>query len=252
MTAPSAAAARRPPMLALVTYTLRTSLSAKRWAGILVPSVAAVLFGLLARSLDGSSAARFAEVASTALFPLILPVTCLVVGDAVLGSEIRAGSFAFTWLSPVPTWQITIGRWCGGAIVAVVCTSASFALSAVAAGAAQSAAGAALAGAFGSMAYVAVFIAIGCVARRAAVWSLAFVFLVERLLGTALAGIAQLSPGWEARAAFLRFVDGPADLVRTGIPAGLGALVRLTAITIVALAVAAWRLAHLTLAGSSE
>ena len=45
-----------------------------------------------------------------------------------------------------------------------------------------------------------VFIAIGCITRRTAVWSLAFVFLVERLLGAALTGIAQLSPTWESRA----------------------------------------------------
>lgn len=252
MTAASTGAARRPPIVALVTYTLRTSLSAKRWIGILVPCVAGVLFGLVVRTLEGGAEAEFAEVASTALFPLILPIICLVVGDAVLGSEIRAGSFAFTWLSPVPTWQIALGRWCGGTIIAAACTAASFALSAVVAGAGTSAGSAALAAAFGSMAYVAIFIAIGCIARRAAAWALAFVFLVERLLGTALAGIAQLSPGWEARAAFVTFADGPADLVREGIPHGSAALVRLTAITVVALVVAASRLTHLKLAGSSD
>lgn len=252
MTVPSTGTARRPPIVALVTYTLRTSLSGKRWIGILVPSMAAILFGLIARTLAGSAASQFADVASTALFPLILPVTCLVVGDAVLGSEIRAGSFTFTWLSPVPTWQIALSRWCGGAIVASACTAASFALSAAVAGAGPSAGGAATAAAFGSMAYVAIFLAIGCVARRAAVWSLAFVFLVERLLGTALAGVAQLSPGWEARAAFVSFVDGPANLVREGIPAGSGAVVRLTMITAAALVIATTRLTHLKLSGSSD
>ena len=59
------------------------------------------------------------------------------------------------------------------------------------------------------MAYVAVFIAIGCLTRRTAVWSLAFVFLVERLLGAALTGIAQLSPTWESRAIFVGFLDDP-------------------------------------------
>lgn len=252
MSVSSTGARRRPPIVAVVTYTLRTSLSAKRWIGILVPSVAAVLFGLVARTMDGPPASRFAEVAATALFPLILPVTCLVVGDAVLGSEIRAGSFSFTWLSPVPTWQIAIGRWFGGTIVASACTATSFALSAAVAGADGSAAAAAVAATFGSMAYVAVFIAIGCFARRAAVWSLAFVFLVERLLGTALAGVAQLSPGWEARAAFISFVDGPAALVRDGIPVGSGALVRLSLITAVALVIAATQLARLKLSGSSD
>ena len=66
-----------------------------------------------------------------------------------------------------------------------------------------------VAAAVGSVAYVAVFIAIGCLTRRTAVWSLAFVFLVERLLGAALTGIAQLSPTWESRAIFVGLLDDP-------------------------------------------
>ena len=99
---------------------------------------------------------------------------------------------------------------------------------------------------------MAVFIAIGCVAQRAAVWSLAFVFLVERLLGAALSGIAQLSPGWEARAVFVDFADAPEDLVRSGIPHGTAAIVRLLIITAVALAIASRRLRTLKLSGSSD
>ena len=102
------------------------------------------------------------------------------------------------------------------------------------------------------MAYIAVFIAIGCIAKRAAVWSLAFVFLVERLLGGALSGIAQLSPSWVARAAFLGLTDGREDFMRDGIPQGTAALVRLVLITVVALALAANRLRHLRLTGSAD
>ncbi len=252
MTTPVTAARVRPPIVAIIDYTLRTCFNGKRWIGVLLPCAAAVLFGLLVRALDGTPAHEFAQVASTALFALVLPVTCLVVGDAVLGAEIRTGSFAFTWLSPVSTWQIAVGRWFGGTIVAASCLGASFALAAVVAGAAGSAGGAAVAAAFGAMAYVAVFIAIGCIARRAAVWSLAFVFLVERLLGAALSGIAQLSPSWEARAAFVDLVSGPSDLVRAGIPQGPAALVRLVLITTVALALASIRLKHLKLSGSTD
>lgn len=252
MTEPTTAPGARPPILAIVDYTLRTCLPGKRWVGILLPCAAAILFGLLVHALNGNESDEFARVASTALFGLVLPVTCLVVGDAVLGTEVRSGSFAFTWLSPIPTWQIAVGRWAGGTIVAAGCLSASFALSAAVAGAGESAKGAAVAAAFGAMAYVAVFIAIGCMARRAAVWSLAFVFLVERLLGAALTGIAQLSPSWEARAAFADFVHVPNELVRDGIPQGTGALVRLVLITAIALLLASSRLRHLRLTGSND
>ena len=81
-------------------------------------------------------------------------------------------------------------------------------------------------------------------------WSLAFVFLVERLLGAALTGIAQLSPTWESRAIFVGLLDdAPERLVREGIPAGGAAVVRLLVVTAVALAIAVWRLRHLRLGG---
>ena len=123
----------------------------------------------------------FVGVAADSLFILVLPITALVIGDAVLGAEVRSGTFAFTWMSPVPTWQITVGRWLGGTIAAAGTIAVAFALSAVVAGAPELAGAAAVAGAFGAAAYVAVFIAIGCITKRAAVWSIAFVIMVEQL-----------------------------------------------------------------------
>jgi len=261
MTAPTtpatpATGGRRPsplrPIAAIVGYTLRTALPGRRWIGVLLPCVAAVLFGLLARGLDGDPTTDFVEVANVALFALVLPVTCLVVGDAVLGAEVRSGSFAFTWMSPVPTWQIAVGRWLGGTVVAAGCLAAAFAASAAVAGIEGSMGPMALAAAVGAMAYVAVFVAIGCVARRAAAWSLAFVFLVERLLGAALAGIAQLSPAWLARNVHAGLADVSEDLVRESMPQGWGAVVRLLVVTAVALALAANRLRTMRLTGSAD
>ena len=121
------------------------------------------------------------------------------------------------------------------------------------AGDAADAGAAALAAFAGAVAYIAIFVAIGCVARRAAVWSLAFVFLVERLLGTALTGIAQWSPTWESRAAFIGLIDHPpTSIVRTGIPAGGGAILRLGVITLIALGIARWRLARMRLSGAAD
>jgi ABC-type transport system involved in multi-copper enzyme maturation permease subunit len=123
----------------------------------------------------------------------------------------------------------------------------------VIAGAPSSAGPAFIAAAVGSISYVALFIAIGCVTRRTAVWSLAVVFLIERLLGAALTGIAQLSPTWESRAIFVGLVDNPPNrLIREGIPQGGGAIVRLVIVTAVALVIANWRLAHMRLSGAAD
>jgi len=251
MTAATSPRRARPPLLALIVYTLRSCVPG-RWVGIAFSVAASVLFGLVAAARDGTAEDAFADVATAGLFGLVLPVACLVIGDAVLGAELRAGSFAFTWLSPVPPWQIAVARWAGGTIVAASISALAFALAAFAAGAPESAGAVAISAAFGAMAYIAVFIAIGCIATRAAVWSLAFVFIVERLLGSQLSAIAQLSPSWEARAAFLGLVGGQEDALRSGVPSGTAALMRLVLITVVVLALSANRIRHLRLTGSSD
>jgi hypothetical protein len=110
-----------------------------------------------------------------------------------------------------------------------------------------------VAGVAGSLSYVAIFITVGCITRRTAVWSLAIVFLIERLLGAALTGIAQLSPTWESRAVFVGELDDPPNPhKRHGIPQGGDAIVRLAIVTLVALGVAVWRMRRLRLAGASD
>lgn len=253
-TAPPRATA--PPPAAAVTtvalYALRACLPAKRRLGLLFPALGAVLFGLLAHAVDLDSAAeRFAAVASAGIFSIVLPIGCLVIGDAVLGGDVRNGTLHFTWLSPIPRWTIVVGRWLAGTLTAAAVLGVAGAAAAIVAGVPEHAPAMALSIAAGSAAYVAVFVAFGAVARRAVVWSLAFVVLIERLLGAALDGIAQLSPGWLARAAFGGLADAT-DLVRSGVPSGGAALTRLVVVTVLALVLASWRLGQLHLAGRSE
>ena len=178
----------RPPLrlVTIVVYTLRSCIGPKRWLGSLLPCAGALLFGLLAHAMTEAPGEAFARVAADGIFALVVPIASLVIGDAVLGAEVRSGVFHFTWLTPTPLTQIVVGRWLGGCIVAVATIVPACALAAIIAGDAADAGAAALAAFAGAVAYIAIFVAIGCVARRAAVWSLAFVFLVERLLGTAL------------------------------------------------------------------
>lgn len=253
--APPPAAVRWTParLAAVVAYTVRSCIGARRWLGTLLPCAGALLFGLLAHAVPEPRPEAFAHVADAGIFGLVVPIAALVLGDAVLGAEVRSGVLHFTWLTPTPLGLVVVGRWLGAGVAALGTVVPACALAAVVAGQPGAAPVAALAGAAGSLAYVAVFVAIGCVARRAAVWSLAFVFLVERLLGTALSGIAQWSPMWEARAVFVDLAPRvPDDLVRSGIPAGTGAVVRLAVIAAVALVLARWRLAHLKLAGAAD
>lgn len=243
----------RARLAAVVSYALRSCVGRRRWLGSLLPGAGALLFGLLSVVVDEPGPAAFARVAADGIFALVVPIASLVIGDAVLGAEIRAGVFHFTWLTPTPLGLVVAGRWVAGVATALATVVPACALAAVLAGQPGAAPAAALAATAGSMAYIAVFVAIGSVARRAAVWSLALVFLGERLLGAALTGIAQWSPMWQSRAVFVDLAPGvPAGLVREGIPAGTAALGRLAAIAAVGLVVARLRLARLRLAGAAD
>jgi hypothetical protein len=242
------------PFVAVVGYTLRACLPARRWWGVLLPCLGAVLFGWLATVADTSTERAFEFVAEQGLFGLVLPLTCLVIGDAVLGADLRAGTFAFTWLSPVPFGTIAVGRWLGGWLVALVTLVPALVLATIVAGVPDGAGAMAVAAAAGAAAYLGLFVMIGVMARRSAVWSLAVVFLGERLLGGVLSGIAQISPMWEAQQVYAGLADdeGGWRLLRDGTPNGWGAVVRLATITVVTLAVATWRLRNLKPTGGDE
>jgi hypothetical protein len=232
-----------------------------------LPCAGALLFGWLSASDSRSAEAAFDDVAEIGLFGLVLPLTCLVIGDAVLGADIRAGTFPLTWLSPVGFGTIVVGRWLGGWLVALVSLVPALVVATVIAGVPEGAGPMAIAAATGSAAYIGLFVMLGAIVRRAAVWSLAVVFLGERLLGGVLSGIAQISPMWESQQVYagLPERDGPSVLaevsgdfefvvsddaggfllLRDGTPNGWAAVVRLAVILAVTLIVAAWRIRHL-------
>jgi hypothetical protein len=248
---------RRPrfdPALALVIarYALRSCFPTKRRIGLMLPAAGALLFALLARVIPNSAGVALAEVADGGLFGVVLPVGCLVIGDAVLGAEVRSGTLHFTWLSPAGFATIVAGRWLAGFTVALAALAVPFGVAALLAGVPGAVGPLVAAAAAGSAAYVAVFVLLGAMTRRAVVWSLGFVVLGERLLGTALSGLAQWCPGWEARAVYARWGPEALDtLHRKGIPEGGPAVIRLVLITAVALVVAALRLRNLRLSGPS-
>lgn len=244
-------ASAHSPFGAIVRYTVRACAPTQRWL-LLLPAAGALLFGLLSRLSDDPATTAFAQVGGVALHTLIVPITCLIIGDALLGAEIRSGVFSFTWLSPVPYPTIVAGRWCGGCLIAALALVPAAAASAVVAGAPSSAGPAALAALAGAGAYLGLFMAIGASFKRPVVWSLVLVILVERLLGAALAGIAQLSPGWLAQATLVGLSGAADDLGRAGVPQGWAAVGRLALVALVGLAVAARRLRSLTPASSAD
>lgn len=249
-TAPTVSPAR---IAALLGYVFRACMPARRLGILALPCLAIIGSGLLTRTDPSFTLSEaFARIAGISMFGLALPLGALVVGDAVLGAEVRSGTFAFTWLTPARFGEIAFTRWLGGSLICAGTLVPSCALAAVLGGAPDQAVPVAIGAAAGCAAHVALFVFVGAVTRRAAVWSLAIVFLVERLLGAVLSGIAQLSPTWQGRAAYVGIGDTPADMSRSGIPEGWDAVVRLGLLTTVFVVGATLGLRRLRLSGSRD
>lgn len=255
MAAPRTATTGAPlpgAFVACFLYAVRVCMPAKRVALLAVPTVGAVLFGFISRALDEPTAEDAFNSVSGALFGLVLPFATLVVGDAVLGAERRSGAFALTWLSPTPFTTIVLARWLAGWAVASVALAPAMAAAAVVADVPDAIGPLVIATVAASGAYVAVFLLVGAAVQRAALWSLALVMLVERLLGEVLSGIAQLSPQWLAQTTYGGLGPDADDLLRDGVPSGWGAVVRLAIVTAVVLVVAVRQVRRLQLAGVSD
>lgn len=235
------------PFTAVVLYTLRACLPAKRWFGVLLPCLGALLFAWIVQAVDDSDQVEaYSQIVRQGLFGLIMPLACLVIGDAVLGADARAGTFQLTWLSPVRFGTIAVGRWLGGWLVALVTVVPAFALAASIAGQGGSTGAIAVAAAASSAAYIALFLLIGVLVKRSTIWSLAVVLIGERLVGAELSGIGQISPMWEGQQVFAGlWEDSQEHILREGMPSGWAAVVRLAIVAAVCLAVATWRLARM-------
>jgi hypothetical protein len=252
MTLPAAERALPGPPLAAFLYTLRVCVPPKRAVLLALPCAGALLFGLLARTVDDPTSAGGFNAISRALFGLILPLACLVVGDAVLGAEVRSGTFGLTWLSPVRFSTIVVARWSAGWLIAAGALTPAMALSALIAGVPGAVGPIALATIGGTAAYLALFVLLGVAFRRAVWWSLAIVLLGERLLGAVLPGIAQFSPQWLATMVYAGLGPAADELEREGMPTGGAAVGRLVVLTVVFVLLAVWRMRRLRLTGGRE
>jgi hypothetical protein len=252
VSAPAAERALPRPFVAAFVYALRICVPPKRAVLLALPCAGAVLFGLLARTAQAPTPADRFNTISGALFGLILPLACLVVGDAVLGAEVRAGTFGLTWLSPVRFSTIVLARWSAGWLVAAGALVPAMVLSAAVAGDPEAVAPLMLAVVAGTAAYLALFVFIGATFRRAAWWSLAIVLLGERLLGAVLTGIAQLSPQWLTTMVYAGLARDAHGLERAGMPTGGAAVGRLALLTVVFVLLAVRQIRRLRLTGVGE
>jgi ABC-2 type transport system permease protein len=178
-----------------VAWITARALLGRRRVLLLLPFPALVVgLTLIAHALRPDAADQWGPVIVDGLgLGVMLPVTALIVGTAVLGAEIEDGTILHILAKPLPRRQIILAKLAvSAAIIGTVAAVPMFIAGLVA----QSVRfGLALAvGCFvAALAYSAVFLVLSLLTRRPVLIGLAYVLLWEGLLGNLLASTRELS-----------------------------------------------------------
>jgi ABC-2 type transport system permease protein len=182
---------------AIAEATIRGVLGRRRTLLLALFALVPVLVALLARDRGVSATDTTAAVLDLLVVRAVLPITALVVGTAVLGSELEDGTAVFVLTSPVSRWRIVVAK----LLVAAVGTALLAGGSALVAGliVATDVPSLALVGPsvlgiiVGAGVYAALFVAFSLVTSRALVVGLIYTLVWEGALGSLFSGTRFLS-----------------------------------------------------------
>ena len=126
-------------------------------------------------------------------FVVVLPVTALIVGTAVLGSEIDDGTIVHVLTKPLPRSEIVLAKL--GVAIGITSLTVGFPMYVVGVLADSVKLGLSVAAAsvVGTIAYSALFVALSLVTRRPVLLGLVYVLVWEGLLGNLVSGTRTLS-----------------------------------------------------------
>jgi ABC-2 type transport system permease protein len=172
----------------IVRITLRALLGRRRLLLLLPLPALLVGMALLADAL-GAPPLDWGEPVLVGLgVAVVLPVTALIVGTSVLGSEIDDGTLIHILTKPLPRREIVFSKLLVAIGVTTVTVGVGMVLAGLVAGSAQLAIGLLVATVVGVLAYSALFLALSLLTRRPVLIGLVYVVVWEGLLGNAVPG----------------------------------------------------------------
>lgn len=182
---------------ALVSLTLRALLNRRRTLLLGLLGLLLVLIAVLHRLGDPTAAESLdatRRLLSDFGIGVLLPLVAVVVGTAVLGSELEDGTIVYLLAKPLPRWRIVLVK----LIVAWLVTSALVTPAILVAGLIgqsepQLAVGYALASLASGLEYIAIFVALSLVTSRALIIGLAYVVVWEGVVAGIFTGTRALS-----------------------------------------------------------
>ena len=181
----------------LLALTLRSLLNRRRTLLLALVGVLLVLATLLFR-LGGPSDAEALNVTRRLLgdfgIGVLLPLVAVIVGTAVIGSELDDGTIVYLLAKPIPRWRIVVVKLIVAWLVVVLLVAPAIAVAGLIGHQdANLAIGYALSAAFGALEYTAAFLALSLVTSRALVIGLAYVVVWEGVVAGLFAGTRVLS-----------------------------------------------------------
>ena len=220
-------------------------------------ALAPVLIAVVVRAVaDGDTPA--AEVAANILTGtvalIVLPLTTLFLAASALGSEIEDGTAVYLLSKPVARWRILAGKllaaWGAAAVIVLAPAAVSGAVLLAGESGWNVLGGFLVALLAGSFAYCALFLMLSLLTTRVLLAGIAYVTVWEGV-------ITNFAPGVQ-RASIREYTLGIADFV-SGAPAsvidanlgGVLSLILMAAVSAIAVAIAARRLARFQLSGEA-
>ena len=199
---------------AITATTVRQLLGVRRMIVFGLAELApAGVFLLMAQTLAQEAALdRLLGMVVGLYFPLLVPIVTLIVAASALGDERRDGTLSFLVLRPIPRTAIALSKFGGAVIVAAgLNLFGAIALTVVygiETGSWSLVVPLAFGGFFASVVYASLFVPLGFFTDRAVLIGLAFVFIFENAVVSALSGLSALSPWRIGLSAFSGLAQG--------------------------------------------
>ena len=182
---------------ALLAITSRALLNRRRTLLLALLGVLLIVVAVIYR-LGNPDGAESLEVARALLgdfgIGVLLPLVAVIVGTAVIGSELDDGTIVYLLAKPIPRWRIVVVKLLVAWVVVMLLVAPAIAVAGLIGHSdANLAIGYALAAAFGALEYTAAFLALSLVTSRALVTGLAYVVVWEGVVAGLFAGTRVLS-----------------------------------------------------------
>jgi ABC-2 type transport system permease protein len=181
------------------SLTLREFASQRRSLLILLLALVPVGLAALFQAGEGDDPQDFTAnfLLDGVVIARVLPLACLIVGTAAIGTEIEDGTIVYLLAKPAPRRAIVLAKFAAAALISgVLIVPATLISGRVALGDVPGegvVVGFTAAALVGTLAYTAVFVALSIATSRALLAGLAYVFIWEGLVASLFGGVAYLS-----------------------------------------------------------